>query len=106
MDTMYLTPKKINFFNAFKLPVAFIAGVRVKSINSKSCVVVVKHKWINQNPFKSNLLVNELEWRPTFTFYATIFNYKSNPKLVKLPQKGRLKRKITKKVLLLNNILD
>ena len=53
MDTMYLTPKKINFFNAFKLPVAFIAGVRVKSINSKSCVVVVKHKWINQNPFKS-----------------------------------------------------
>ena len=59
-----------------------------------------------QNPFKSNLLVNELEWRPTFTFYATIFNYKSNPKLIKLPQKGRLKRKITKKVLLLNNILD
>jgi hypothetical protein len=58
------------------------------------------------NPFKSNLRVNELEWRPTFTFYATIFNYKSDPKLVKLPQKGRLKRKITKKIILLNNVLD
>ena len=28
-------------------------GVRTKSIDAQKCVVVVKHRWINQNPFKS-----------------------------------------------------
>ena len=50
---MKLTPRKINTFNIFKLPSVFLTGVRVKSINNKSCIVSVKHKWINQNPFKS-----------------------------------------------------
>lgn len=37
----------------FKLPSAYICGVRTKSISDQNCVVTVKHKWINQNPFKS-----------------------------------------------------
>ncbi len=37
----------------FKLPVAWIAGVRVKEINDKKAVVTATHKWINQNPFRS-----------------------------------------------------
>ena len=37
----------------FKLPSAYICGVRTKEINSEKCVVGVKFKWINQNPFKS-----------------------------------------------------
>ena len=50
---MKLTPSKINTFNIFKLPSVFFMGVRVKSINNEACTVSVKHKWINQNPFKS-----------------------------------------------------
>ena len=50
---MKLTPNKINTFNFFKLPSVFFTGVRVKSINNDTCTVVVKHRWINQNPFKS-----------------------------------------------------
>ncbi len=50
---MKLTPSKINTFNIFKLPAVFLMGVRVKSINNEACTVTVKHKWINQNPFKS-----------------------------------------------------
>ena len=50
---MKLTPRKINTFNLFKLPAVFFTGVRVKSINDKVCTVSVKHRWINQNPFKS-----------------------------------------------------
>lgn len=50
---MKLTPRKVNLFNMFKLPAAYFTGIRVKSINEKSCVVSVKHQWINQNPFKS-----------------------------------------------------
>jgi len=50
---MPLTPKQINTFTLFKLPSVFFTGVRVKSISEKSCTVSVKHRWINQNPFKS-----------------------------------------------------
>ncbi|WP_452602446.1 DUF4442 domain-containing protein [Pontimicrobium sp. MEBiC06410] len=50
---MKLTPRKINTFNLFKLPAVFFTGVRVKSITKASCSVAVKHRWINQNPFKS-----------------------------------------------------
>ncbi len=31
----------------------FFTGIRVKTITNESCTVSVKHKWINQNPFKS-----------------------------------------------------
>lgn len=50
---MQLSPKKINTFLFFKLPSAWLTGVRVKSINESLCVTSVRHKWINQNPFKS-----------------------------------------------------
>ena len=45
--------KNLNKFLLFKLPSAYFSGVRVKSITSKEAVATVKHKWINQNPFKS-----------------------------------------------------
>lgn len=50
---MELTPSKINTFLLFKLPSAYFTGVRVKSIAENTCVTTVKHRWINQNPFKS-----------------------------------------------------
>lgn len=48
-----ITASKINTFTFFKLPSCWWCGVRVKSITSETCVVSVKHKWFNQNPFKS-----------------------------------------------------
>ena len=50
---MKFTPRKLNYFLAFKLPSAFLTGVRTKFIDTHKCVVVVKHRWINQNPFNS-----------------------------------------------------
>jgi hypothetical protein len=50
---MELTVSKLNRFIFFKLPSAFICGIRVKSIDKDQCVVTVKHRWINQNPFNS-----------------------------------------------------
>ncbi len=50
---MKFTPRKINAFLAFKLPSAFLAGVRVKTLDNTKSTVTVKHRWINQNPFKS-----------------------------------------------------
>lgn len=50
---MKFTPKKINAFTLLKLPSAYFCGIRVKTINNESSTVRVKHRWINQNPFKS-----------------------------------------------------
>ena len=50
---MKLTARKINIFNLVNLPAAYFTGVRTKSIDDESCTVTVKHRWVNQNPFKS-----------------------------------------------------
>ena len=50
---MKLTVSKLNRFIFFKLPSAFICGVHVESIDKEQCMVTVKHRWINQNPFNS-----------------------------------------------------
>ncbi|RZJ59555.1 MAG: DUF4442 domain-containing protein [Flavobacterium sp.] len=50
---MKFTPSKLNAFLFVKLPSAYWCGVRVKSITTANCVVTVKHRWFNQNPFNS-----------------------------------------------------
>jgi hypothetical protein len=50
---MTISPSKLNTFLLFKLPAAYFCGIRTKYIDDKKCIVKVKHRWINQNPFKS-----------------------------------------------------
>ena len=50
---MAISPSKLNTFLLFKLPAAYFTGVRTKSLDDTTCVVSVKHRWINQNPFNS-----------------------------------------------------
>ena len=50
---MNFTAGNLNKFLFFKLPSAFICGVRAKQIDANQCTVTVKHRWINQNPFNS-----------------------------------------------------
>ena len=50
---MQFTPSKLNTFLLLKLPAAFFTGVRVKAVSAESSTVTVRHRWINQNPFKS-----------------------------------------------------
>ena len=44
---------KFRLFMLYKLPIAFIAGLRLVMINDERAELRVKHSWINQNPFKS-----------------------------------------------------
>ncbi len=48
-----MSPGKLNSFLMFKLPSAWLSGVRVKEIHRDRCITGVKHRWINQNPFNS-----------------------------------------------------
>lgn len=50
---MKISPSKLNRYLMFKLPSAYFCGVRTKYLDSEKCVVTVKHRWINQNPFNS-----------------------------------------------------
>jgi hypothetical protein len=50
---MKISASSLNKFLFFKLPSAFICGVRVKEIDENKCVATVKHRWMNQNPFNS-----------------------------------------------------
>lgn len=45
--------KKLNSFLFLKVPAAWLCGVRIKEIGNNRCVVGVRHRWINQNPFNS-----------------------------------------------------
>ena len=37
----------------FKLPLGWLSGMRVKYLDDEKCLVNIKYRWINQNPFKS-----------------------------------------------------
>ncbi len=50
---MKFRPFALNFFVFFKIPSAYLSGVRVKAVSKERVVVTVRHRWINQNPFKS-----------------------------------------------------
>jgi uncharacterized protein DUF4442 len=50
---MGISVRKYNTFTFFKLPAAWWCGVRLKYIDKQKAIVTVRHKWANQNPFKS-----------------------------------------------------
>ena len=50
---MEVTVKKMNRFLMFKLPSAYLCGVRLKELDNTKAIVNVKFSWLNQNPFKS-----------------------------------------------------
>ncbi len=50
---MKVTVKRMRQFLMFKLPAAYLCGVRLIAIDNSRAIVTVKHRWINQNPFNS-----------------------------------------------------
>lgn len=50
---MKVTANRMRQFLMFKLPSAYLCGVRLTTLDNSKAIVKVKHRWINQNPFKS-----------------------------------------------------
>ncbi|RPE14162.1 DUF4442 domain-containing protein [Chitinophaga lutea] len=44
---------RFSLFLLYKLPSAWLAGVRVVSMDAHSCTTVVPFRWLSQNPFRS-----------------------------------------------------
>jgi len=47
------TVRNLNRFLALKLPSAYLSGIRLTKISDTRASASVKHRWINQNPFRS-----------------------------------------------------
>ena len=50
---MEVTVNKLNKYLMFKLPAAYLCGVRLRALENSKAIVTVKYRWMNQNPFKS-----------------------------------------------------
>lgn len=50
---MEVTVKKMNRFLMFKLPSAYLCGVKLRELDNTKALVNVTYRWINQNPFNS-----------------------------------------------------
>jgi hypothetical protein len=46
-------PLALTFFLLKKLPAAYFSGVKMKALDEEKCVVTLKQKWFNKNPFGS-----------------------------------------------------
>ncbi|WP_143310639.1 DUF4442 domain-containing protein [Chitinophaga vietnamensis] len=48
-----LHPFKFSAYLFWKLPAAWLAGVRLQSLDEDTCVTSVPFRWLSQNPFRS-----------------------------------------------------
>ena len=48
-----LNPIFFKLFLILKLPLAFLAGVKLKFLNDTQSTVQIKYNYLNKNPFKS-----------------------------------------------------
>src|SRR5215217_3462646 len=46
-------PVKFRMFLLSRLPAAYFAGVRARSVSPEKCTVSVPYKWFTRNPFRS-----------------------------------------------------
>ena len=52
------SPRKLRLFMLARLPMAFLAGLRVSSLSEKRAVVTIRYKYLNKNPFNSIYFAN------------------------------------------------
>ena len=98
---MNLTASKLNKFLFFKLPSAFLCGVRVNEIDENKCKVSVKHRWINQNPFNSMYFAVQAMAAELSTGALVIYQIKKSGKKISMlvaNNKGNFTKKATGRI--------
>ena len=98
---MKATPRAINSYIFFKLPSCYFTGVRVKTIDQTCCVTSVRHRWINQNPFKSMFWAAQgmaAEMATGVLVMKGIENIGKNVSMLVTNQRGNFTKKATGKI--------
>ena len=91
-----LNPFFFKLFLFLKLPMAFLAGLKLKELIDEHSVVLIKYKYLNKNPFGSIYFAClSMAGELASGMLAASITYKSNPKLSMLVV--RVKINFTKK---------
>jgi hypothetical protein len=99
---MKITPKRVNLFMLLKLPLAYIGGVRVKTLSEEQATVKITHKWMNQNPFKSMFWAAQgmaAEMSTGILVMKAREDLKDNTSMLVTHQEANLYKKATGKIL-------
>ena len=99
---MKITPKRVNLFMLLKLPLAYIGGVRVKTLSEEQATVKITHKWMNQNPFKSMFWAAQgmaAEMSTGVLVMKAIEDSKENTSMLVTHQEANFYKKATGKIL-------
>lgn len=99
---MEFSPSKLNTYMFFKLPSAYWSGVRVQKITSKICLVKIKYKWFNQNPFKSMYFASQAMAAEFTTGALVMFHIKQsnqNISMLVAQNKAMFTKKATGKII-------
>ena len=76
------SPSKFKLFLIKKLPLAFIAGVKMVELTEKVCEVKIKYRYLNQNPFRSMYFAAQAMAAELSTgALALMYIYKRNPQV-------------------------
>jgi photosystem II stability/assembly factor-like uncharacterized protein len=86
----------------FKLPLAYISGVRVQTLSEEQATVKITHKWMNQNPFKSMFWAAQgmaAEMSTGVLVMRAIADSKENVSMLVTHQEANFYKKATGKIL-------
>jgi len=73
-------PFQFAFFKIVKLPAAFVAGLRIGKFTAEESIILVKHGWLNQNPFQSMYFaVQSMAAEMSTGLFAVGQTFKRNP---------------------------
>jgi hypothetical protein len=92
---------KFRLFLLQKLPSAFFAGLKIESFDEKHAAVTVKHKWFNQNPFRSLYFAIQsmaAEMSTGLLCYGQLYQRKPAVSMLVLQVKGSFSKKATGKI--------
>jgi len=99
---MLLTSSKLNTLLIFKLPIAYISGVRSRYITEEQSKVSVRHRWINQNPFRSMYFAVQAMAAELSTAALVIYHIrksKQNISMLIISNKADFSKKATGKII-------
>ncbi|MDG1806042.1 DUF4442 domain-containing protein [Flavicella sp.] len=95
---MKFTAAILNRFVFFKIPSAYLSGVRVDSVSEDKITVRVRSQWINQNPFKSMYWATQgmaSELATGVLMMRKIYSSKKKISMLVVGQKGEFLKKAT-----------
>ncbi len=96
LQQQMLSPFKFGLFKIFKLPLAFVAGIKLIELTPYSAIASVKYKYLNTNPFKSMyfaVLAMTAELSTGALALFSIAKYKESIAVLVVESKGKFHKK-------------